>query len=57
MTDEASAVEALGESPQLVSGRRDNLKITHPDDLALATAIIASQALVSQIDETSERCL
>ena len=44
VTDEASAVEALGEWPQLVSGRRDNLKITHPDDLALAAAIIAAQA-------------
>ncbi len=44
VTDEASAVEALGEAPKLVSGRRDNLKITHPDDLALATAIMASQA-------------
>ncbi|MGO1394674.1 MAG: 2-C-methyl-D-erythritol 4-phosphate cytidylyltransferase [Halomonas sp.] len=43
VTDEASAVEALGESPQLVSGRRDNLKITHPDDLALAVAIMAAQ--------------
>ncbi|WP_434986531.1 2-C-methyl-D-erythritol 4-phosphate cytidylyltransferase [Vreelandella zhaodongensis] len=44
VTDEASAVEALGEAPRLVSGRRDNLKITHPDDLALAAAIMASQA-------------
>ena len=44
VTDEASAVEALGERPQLVSGRRDNLKITHPDDLALAAAILAAQA-------------
>lgn len=44
VTDEASAVEALGECPQLVSGRRDNLKITHPDDLALAAAIMAAQA-------------
>ena len=44
VTDEASAVEALGERPQLVSGRRDNLKITHPDDLALAAAIMAAQA-------------
>ena len=45
VTDEASAVEALGESPLLVSGRRDNLKITHPDDLALAAAILAAQAV------------
>ncbi|BBI52768.1 hypothetical protein HORIV_51890 [Vreelandella olivaria] len=44
VTDEASAVEALGECPQLVTGRRDNLKITHPDDLALAAAIMAAQA-------------
>lgn len=43
VTDEASAVEALGERPQLVSGRRDNLKVTHPDDLALAAAIMAAQ--------------
>lgn len=44
VTDEASAVEALGEFPQLVAGRRDNLKITHPDDLALAAAILSAQA-------------
>lgn len=43
VTDEASAVEALGMMPQLVGGRRDNLKITHPDDLALAVAIMAAQ--------------
>ncbi len=43
VTDEASAVEALGGQPRLVSGRRDNLKVTHPDDLALATAILAVQ--------------
>jgi len=44
VTDEASAVEALGECPKLVSGRRDNVKVTHPDDLALAAAIMAAQA-------------
>ncbi|MBP5978831.1 MAG: 2-C-methyl-D-erythritol 4-phosphate cytidylyltransferase [Halomonas sp.] len=43
VTDEASAVEALGHQPRLVSGRRDNLKVTHPDDLALAAAILAAQ--------------
>ena len=43
MTDEASAVEALGYAPLLVPGRRDNLKITHPQDLALAEHIIAAQ--------------
>lgn len=43
VTDEASAVEALGQQPRLVNGRRDNLKVTHPDDLALAAAILAAQ--------------
>jgi 2-C-methyl-D-erythritol 4-phosphate cytidylyltransferase len=45
VTDEASAVEALGMAPRLVRGRRDNLKITHPEDLALAEQILAAQAL------------
>lgn len=43
ITDEASAIEALGLSPRLVIGCRDNLKITHPEDLALAEQIIAAQ--------------
>ncbi len=43
ITDEASAVEALGLAPRLVSGRRDNLKITHPEDLALAGQILIAQ--------------
>ncbi|MDN3553468.1 2-C-methyl-D-erythritol 4-phosphate cytidylyltransferase [Halomonas almeriensis] len=46
-TDEASAVEATGLSPRLVFGRRDNLKITHPDDLVLAEQILAAQASCS----------
>lgn len=44
VTDEASAVEALGQAPRLVAGRRDNLKITHPEDLALAALVLAAQA-------------
>ncbi|MCE0733034.1 2-C-methyl-D-erythritol 4-phosphate cytidylyltransferase [Halomonas sp. G15] len=51
VTDEASAVEALGHSPRLVPGRRDNLKITHPEDLALAGMILAAQA--SEQNETA----
>lgn len=43
VTDEASAIERLGGQPRLVSGRRDNLKVTHPDDLALASAILDAQ--------------
>ncbi|EXI62055.1 2-C-methyl-D-erythritol 4-phosphate cytidylyltransferase [Mannheimia granulomatis] len=36
VTDEASAMELSGYQPELVAGRSDNLKITRPEDLALA---------------------
>lgn len=42
-TDEAQAVEALGEKPRLVLGSPDNLKITYPADLVLAAAILSTQ--------------
>lgn len=40
VTDEASAVEALGQRPLLVPSERDNLKVTWPADLALAERIL-----------------
>lgn len=36
VTDEAAAMEASGFAPRLIEGRSDNLKITRPEDLALA---------------------
>lgn len=36
ITDEAAAIEAAGFAPRLIEGRADNLKITRPEDLALA---------------------
>ncbi len=36
ITDEASALEYCGYHPQLVPGRSDNIKVTRPEDLALA---------------------
>ena len=36
VTDEAAAMEAAGFAPRLVAGRADNIKITCPEDLALA---------------------
>ncbi|WP_241612474.1 2-C-methyl-D-erythritol 4-phosphate cytidylyltransferase [Rosenbergiella epipactidis] len=36
ITDEASALELAGYQPILVEGRSDNLKVTRPEDLALA---------------------
>ena len=46
-TDEAQAVEALGLSPKLVTGQLRNLKITYPQDLALAEAIIAADQIAA----------
>lgn len=36
VTDEASAMEYCGYQPLLVEGRGDNIKVTRPEDLALA---------------------
>lgn len=36
VTDEASAMEHIGQHPILVEGRGDNIKITRPEDLPLA---------------------
>ena len=44
VTDESSAVEALGLRPRLVLGSRENLKVTYLEDLALAEAILARRA-------------
>lgn len=43
ITDEASAIERLGRAPQLVPGSASNLKITTPEDLPLAQAILMQQ--------------
>ncbi|MBM7071937.1 2-C-methyl-D-erythritol 4-phosphate cytidylyltransferase [Shewanella sp. 202IG2-18] len=40
ITDEASAMEWAGESPGLVAGRPDNIKVTHAEDLQLARLYI-----------------
>ena len=40
ITDEASAVEALGLKPRLVMGSTRNLKVTYPEDLELAGMIL-----------------
>ncbi|HMW48683.1 MAG TPA: 2-C-methyl-D-erythritol 4-phosphate cytidylyltransferase, partial [Cellvibrionaceae bacterium] len=40
VTDEASALELTGVKPLLVADRRDNIKVTLPEDLALAEFIL-----------------
>ena len=44
ITDEASAFEQLELPIRLVSGSRQNIKLTYPDDAALLTAIMALQS-------------
>lgn len=41
VTDEASAIEALGLQPQMITGRFNNIKITTREDLDLATLILS----------------
>jgi 2-C-methyl-D-erythritol 4-phosphate cytidylyltransferase len=43
ITDEAQAVEALGVKPRLVLGSPANIKVTFPEDLALAEAILGQR--------------
>ncbi|HDZ16108.1 MAG TPA: 2-C-methyl-D-erythritol 4-phosphate cytidylyltransferase [Methylophaga aminisulfidivorans] len=43
VTDEASAIEAIGEHPQMIEGHSDNIKITLPQDLALAALFLRQQ--------------
>ena len=42
ITDEASAIEALGHAPLLVAGEPDNFKLTWPADFALAERLLRS---------------
>ena len=43
VTDEASAVEALGHAPKLVPGEAENFKITWPGDFALAERLLRTR--------------
>ncbi len=43
MTDDASAMELQGMQPKIIAGRADNLKITRPEDLALAQFYLEQQ--------------
>ena len=42
VTDEASAIEALGHAPRLVRGAFENLKVTWPEDFEIAQRLLAS---------------
>ncbi len=44
VTDEASAIEAMGLKPRLIRGESTNLKVTFPSDLAMAGWILGGNA-------------
>jgi 2-C-methyl-D-erythritol 4-phosphate cytidylyltransferase len=52
-TDEAQAVEALGLQPKLVVGELRNLKITYPQDLAIAEAILRADVQSEPLKKAS----
>ncbi len=43
ITDEASAMEAAGHAPRLVPGSPHNIKVTWPEDFALAEVLLAQR--------------
>jgi len=43
VTDEANAIEQMGLMPRLVTGNRENLKVTWPEDLAIAEALLGAR--------------
>ena len=44
LTDESSAIEALGRRPKLVPGSARNFKVTFPSDFALAEALLVRRS-------------
>lgn len=43
VTDESSAIEAMGFHPLLVQGSAQNFKVTYPEDFALADAVLSAR--------------
>jgi 2-C-methyl-D-erythritol 4-phosphate cytidylyltransferase len=43
ITDEAGAMERAGHAPRLVAGVSSNLKVTTPEDIVLASAVLGAQ--------------
>ncbi len=44
VTDESSAMEAMGLAPRLVAGSAENFKVTYPEDFRLAEAILLGRS-------------
>lgn len=44
VTDEASALEHTGLKPKMIAGLASNIKVTHPDDLAMVTQFLTNES-------------
>jgi 2-C-methyl-D-erythritol 4-phosphate cytidylyltransferase len=44
VTDEAAALEQMGLKPRLVAGSRENIKVTWPEDFAMAESVLTRRA-------------
>lgn len=47
VTDESSALEAMGLKPLLVSGSAQNFKVTYPQDFALAHSVLQARTMAT----------
>ncbi|MEN8258808.1 MAG: 2-C-methyl-D-erythritol 4-phosphate cytidylyltransferase [Thermodesulfobacteriota bacterium] len=54
-TDEAAFLEALGEKMVVVEGSERNIKITRPEDLQIAAALLQSDNGADVMDKTKKR--
>lgn len=50
VTDESQAMELAGYKPRLVPGRRQNIKVTHKDDIALAELYLKQVTVFTQTE-------
>lgn len=50
VTDDASAVEAIGQPVRMIRGRSDNIKVTRPEDIQLAESILLQVSKSSSPD-------
>jgi 2-C-methyl-D-erythritol 4-phosphate cytidylyltransferase len=53
-TDEAQALEWMGERPLIVEGSTTNIKITSADDLVIAVALLGARGGAAAVDEEEE---
>jgi len=53
VTDDVSVIEALGKPVKLTLGEYTNIKLTTPDDLAVAEQVLRDRGVVNAIEAAS----